>query len=169
MQDTTKTSLHSFAQASGIPKSSLHRKAKELGIDTSNGLTYDDRQALLAAIQPKQSYRLLPGSGVATDVTGINGLVKAYQPASLKDLLLKDLQQREQVLEAVECEVEIVETSVDLEQAELEQLAEARRQQDLRMAQLQARKEEAQRRQHEMELRKARELGKRQAAGSKAS
>lgn len=164
METNTKVSLHSFAQTSGIAKSTLHRKAKELNIDTSSGLTAEDRQALIAAIQPKQNQRLLPGTGSASQSLISGDLVKLYQPPSLKDLLLRDLQQREQVLETVEAEVELVEAGVELDEAELAQLAEARRQQDLRMAQLQARKDEALRRQHEMELRKARELGKREAS-----
>jgi hypothetical protein len=49
-----RTSLHSFAKAHNLPKSSLHRKAQTLGIDTSNGLAPRDQQRLLAEFSSHQ-------------------------------------------------------------------------------------------------------------------
>lgn len=41
-------SLYAFAKENGLPRSSVHAKAKSLGMDTSKGLSTDDQDALLA-------------------------------------------------------------------------------------------------------------------------
>lgn len=40
-------SLYAFAKENGLPRSSVHAKAKLLGMDTSGGLASDDQQVLL--------------------------------------------------------------------------------------------------------------------------
>jgi len=42
-----KISLHSFCKDRGLPKSTVHRRCQEMGIDTSDGLTQDDCDRLL--------------------------------------------------------------------------------------------------------------------------
>jgi hypothetical protein len=63
MNDTM--SLHQFSKVYNLSKSTLHRRAKELGIDTANGLSPDAQRQLKVAFQiPSQP---LNSSGEAAE------------------------------------------------------------------------------------------------------
>ena len=52
---TLKTSLHGFCKAYQLPKTSVSRRAKEIGIDTSSGLSLDDCDRLKAEFDISES------------------------------------------------------------------------------------------------------------------
>jgi hypothetical protein len=66
--------LYAFAKENGLPRSSVHARAKELGIDTANKLSDEDQLALLVEFgkEPKvedpQSMGLLPPSSIVPDI-----------------------------------------------------------------------------------------------------
>ena len=57
--DSLKTSLHGFCKTHNLAKSSVSRKAKELGIDTSSGLSADDCDRLKAAFKVSETALVL--------------------------------------------------------------------------------------------------------------
>ena len=56
-------SLHKFCKDNGLAKSSVHAKAKDLGLDTSNGLDSDAQATLLKAFskvpEPATNYGMV--------------------------------------------------------------------------------------------------------------
>jgi len=63
---TLKTSLHGFCKMYQLPKTSVSRRAKEIGINTSNGLTQEDCDRLMEEFDVKVTSQPEPEPEVIT-------------------------------------------------------------------------------------------------------
>jgi hypothetical protein len=83
-----KTSLHSLAKSLGVAKTTLHRRAKELQIDTSSGLTAEDCERLKREFAPKDQAAIVPSSAAITPSreTHLGSVVDDYQLPELNVL-----------------------------------------------------------------------------------
>lgn len=77
-------SLSQFSKDYGIPKGTLHRKAQELGLDTSNGLTKDmhDRLCLAFKVGPSET-EVIEGEFINTEDVEVSS---AIVPTSRKPI-----------------------------------------------------------------------------------
>lgn len=98
-------SLHSFAKEYNLPKSTVHNRAKSLGIDTSNGLGEEEVKALKHSFNLKDNYQepvynvptsaiavLEPDQITALDTLASEFIQKSFQPVELNGGLADALQ-----------------------------------------------------------------------------